>query len=353
MLFKSVTQTITQAKKEFGTSKDKTTIIVAVSGGEDSVVLLDALCSLRNTLRLELVIAHVDHGLRATSERDARFVKKLANKLGLPFYFHKAPNKPANENLEAWARNVRYEFFTSLIERIEADMIVTAHHLQDRAETLLFRLFTGRIATSACTTELIDSKRKVVRPLLNISQEEITTYRKEKKLEFVFDETNDDLDRTRNNIRHNVIPFLAEHCNPSIITTLSFVADRFADDDKYLEKLAQIEFESVLYTNTVSYFKSKDRAIGWRVLRLLAKDVLGEVTERIGYKAYQRALSGILDESGEKREFELGFGCSLICDNKLILFVKKDSKINKQHKKSPNIRNISETFQKYLKIGNN
>lgn len=176
--------------------------VVAVSGGVDSVVLLDMLSKQPD---LELIVAHLDHGIRENSARDRLFVEQLAKKYALPFEY--AEGKLGPKASEQTARQARYDFLESIREKYGADGVVTAHHQDDVLETVILNLIrgTGRKGLSSLKTS-----DTIQRPLLEFSKQEITDYAQKRNLQWQEDETNTDTTYLRNWIRHKVVPKLSE-----------------------------------------------------------------------------------------------------------------------------------------------
>jgi tRNA(Ile)-lysidine synthetase-like protein len=176
--------------------------VVAVSGGIDSMVLLDVV---RKLSGVEVVVAHFDHGMRPDSRQDREFVEKTASKYGLPFIYERA-ELGANAS-EATARDARYAFLRRVQTEQGARAILTAHHQDDLIETAIINILrgTGRkgLASLRSTDELI-------RPLLAISKQEIIAYAAHHKLQWREDSTNSNDNYLRNYIRHQVIPKLGE-----------------------------------------------------------------------------------------------------------------------------------------------
>jgi len=171
--------------------------IVAVSGGVDSVVLLDMLSQNRS---LKLVVAHFDHGIREDSADDAQFVKDLAAQYGLPFESERV--ELGAEASEAEARQKRYDFLRRLFVQYNADAIVTAHHQDDLIETSMLNIVrgTGRHGLTSLKT-----RPGLMRPLLGVQKQELLDYAHEHKLSWREDSTNVDTKYLRNKIRHDVI----------------------------------------------------------------------------------------------------------------------------------------------------
>ncbi len=173
------------------------TYIVAVSGGVDSVVLLDLLHKQPN---LKLIVAHFDHGIRDNSAKDSQFVQQLANSLGLQFELGSA--KLGKDASEEQARDARYAFLHKLKNEHNALQIVTAHHSDDIVETIILNLIRG---TGWRGLSSLRSTDHLLRPLLDYTKSDILNYAKDNKLEWVEDSTNQDIKYLRNEIRHNVV----------------------------------------------------------------------------------------------------------------------------------------------------
>lgn len=176
------------------------TYVVAVSGGVDSVVLLDLL---NKQPKLRLIVAHFDHGIREDSAGDAEFVKNLAKASGLTFKLGQGElGSKASEDV---ARRARYEFLFDVETRHKADAIITAHHQDDVIETIIINLIrgTGRKGLSS-----LSSRDNVIRPLLNTSKADLITYARANNLTWHEDSTNADTNYLRNWIRHHVTPKL-------------------------------------------------------------------------------------------------------------------------------------------------
>lgn len=173
------------------------TYIVAVSGGVDSVVLLDLLNKQPN---LKLIVAHFDHGIRDDSAKDSQFVQKLASKVGMRFELGSA--KLGKNASEEQARDARYAFLHKLKETHQARQIITAHHSDDIIETIILNIVRG---TGWRGLSSLRSTEHLARPLLDYTKADILQYAKENSLEWVEDSTNQDLKYLRNEIRHNVM----------------------------------------------------------------------------------------------------------------------------------------------------
>jgi len=221
--------------------KDK--ILVAVSGGADSLTLLFKLNSLKNRMGLTLHIAHLDHMLRPDSGKDAAFVKKLGEKLRIPVTIKSINLKTRHikGSLEELAREARLDFLINLAKKIKADKIALGHNLDDQAETVLMRLIRG---TGLSGLSGISAKRKIknaifIRPLLETSRRQIEYFLKRKGVKPRIDSTNRKDLFFRNKIRHNLIPLLKNKYNQNIVDALANLAESASYDYEYLDSVAR------------------------------------------------------------------------------------------------------------------
>jgi tRNA(Ile)-lysidine synthase len=216
-------------------------IMVGVSGGRDSVALLHALVGAGYK---QIIVCHLDHGLRAESDADAWFVAELAQRYELPFEADRVDTQAlADEHklsLEAAARAARYEFFTQVARAHWCPRLVLAHHADDQVETLLLNLFrgSGRAGLSAMrplsVREILGARMELHRPLLGVWREEIAAYAKAQRLQFHEDASNTDPRFTRNRLRHDMVPLLEESFGREIKRALWRTADILSAEEEFL-----------------------------------------------------------------------------------------------------------------------
>lgn len=210
-------------------------VIVAVSGGPDSVCLAHLLASLQRRQKFEVLIAHLNHALRgAESDQDADFVQKFAASLKITFVSKKLQKPPQNENA---ARQARYLFLEKVRRDHKAHRIAVAHNSDDQAETLLLHFLRGAGLRGLCGMQY--HQNKVIRPLLNCSRAEILTYLQKKKLTYRADRTNLDTRILRNRVRHLLLPLLEHEFNPQIRQNLLNLGQIAQEANAYLENQAQ------------------------------------------------------------------------------------------------------------------
>lgn len=217
--------------------------VVAVSGGVDSVVLLDLL--LRAGFA-NLAVAHFHHGLRgAAADRDAEFVGDLAAKHGLPFILGRGDTrtraKKHKESIEEAARNLRRKFLVRAARKHGAQTVFLAHHAGDAAETVLFHLARGGgprgLSAMRKLSLLGDSGIVLARPMLGLHRDEIEAHARRRRLGFRTDETNASPEHTRNRIRLDIFPALARAVGFDPVPPMARAAEILAAEDEWIEAL--------------------------------------------------------------------------------------------------------------------
>jgi tRNA(Ile)-lysidine synthase len=215
-------------------------LVVGLSGGADSVALLDALVMLRERRGFRSVGAHLDHRLRPESVDDVTFCRSLCENLAVPFHTASADvrSRARRERggLEQAARRERYRFLHRVRKETGAVAIAVAHTRDDQAETLLLRLLRGAGATGL--GGMRPRRGLILRPLLGISREQVVSYLGERGLAWREDVTNLDLDLQRNRVRHELMPYLEARFNPSLRRGLARTAGLLADEAAHLRNEA-------------------------------------------------------------------------------------------------------------------
>lgn len=262
------------------------TLIVALSGGADSTALLDLLGRLPG-FDLRLVAAHLNHCLRgAESDGDEEFCRSLADDRGIPIEIMRVDVKhyaaAGGLNLEDAGRRARIAFLEQIREKHCAVAIVTAHHGDDQAETVLMRLLRGSGMTGLSGMQY-RNRRGHLRPLLDVTRAEIERYLAELGLAWREDASNRDLDFLRNRVRYELLPLLEQY-NPAIRRTLTATAAILSDENALLDSLAERAFEacwrsshdSSLVCGTAG-FKAHPPALQRRMLRLACLRLAGNL----------------------------------------------------------------------------
>lgn len=262
------------------------TVIVAVSGGADSMALLHFLHRHKETLGVTLGAAHLEHGMRGeTSLQDAAYVQRMCDERNIPLYMRhahmSATPRPTGIGVEEWGRHLRYDFFEELALEHNAK-IATAHTLSDNAETVLFRAIRG--AGPRGMAGIPPVRDVFVRPLLEVSRQQVETYCEEQSLNYIFDCTNADLQYSRNLLRLQVMPLL-EQAHPGAVGALG----RLAADMRQVDALLS-EQAAALLTET-------KRGQGYDAVTLLAAPqpiLLHALAALVGPSATRAMLENLL-----------------------------------------------------------
>ncbi len=214
-------------------------VVLAVSGGADSMALLEVMCRLRDALSLQLVAVHVHHGLRGEeADRDADFTKQQCEMRGIPLKtLHTDVAKAAQvgETVEQAGRRIRYAFLEEIRAQYGYAHIATAHHADDNLETVWLHMVRGSGLHGLCG--IPPRNGRVIRPLLSQTRADIETYCALAGVEFVTDSTNTDTVYSRNFIRQRVAPLLKQ-LNPKVTEACTRMTNRLREEDAYLESVA-------------------------------------------------------------------------------------------------------------------
>lgn len=188
-------------------------IILAVSGGVDSVVLFHLMQDIPKERRPEIVVAHINHELRSEARQEEDFVRQLASRYGVSIQtFTWLESDHPESGIEEAARTIRYTFFKKVMGETSADAVMTAHHLDDQVETVLMKLVRGSSIEQVLGIEESQPflKGQLIRPLLSFSKEEIYHFAQNRGISYMEDSTNQELDFSRNRFRNTIIPLLKE-----------------------------------------------------------------------------------------------------------------------------------------------
>ena len=207
-----VTQ-LEQVLERYGVLNNRAKVIIAVSGGVDSVVLLHLIQSISTAKRPKIIVAHINHKLRPESKQEENLVREQAQIYGLPFYMRTWPKTDhPSSGIEEAARNVRYNFLKELMLETKSDSVMTAHHQDDQVETILMKLTRG--STLEQMTGIEESQPfdqgLLIRPLLSMTKEEIYQYAESNNLVYMEDSSNQTLDYTRNRFRNLILPLFKD-----------------------------------------------------------------------------------------------------------------------------------------------
>ncbi len=248
------------------------TVIVAVSGGADSMCLLHFFNKISSKRNFNIICAHVNHGIRgAEADRDESFVRDFCEKNSIEFraahYNVPEISSKTGESEEECGRRLRYGFFSSICENAK---IATAHHLNDSIETAIFNLARGTGLKGL--TGIPAMRGNIIRPLIECTREETEYYLKANNIDYITDSTNLKDDYSRNAVRHNVIPVLKK-INPSFESVFLSCTEVLTDTESYLEKVTDAEYERLNKNMrfSVSDINALDSIIRSRLIKKIAE----------------------------------------------------------------------------------
>ena len=282
-------QKVLETIKKYNLIQNGDKIVLGVSGGPDSISMLDILNEIRidetNNLDFNIVVAHVNHMIREEAGEDLEFVKNFCNKIGVEFYSKSIDiQKIANTNkigTEEAGRNARYEFFDEILEKTNSNKIAIAHNKNDKVETIIMNILRGSGIAGLKGIEPIKNN-KYIRPLIEGERYEIENYCKEKNIEARIDRTNFENVYTRNKIRNIIIPYIKKEFNPNIIQTMDRLSELVKEDDEYLEKLVEQKYQEMLLEEKtkeividLKKFNKEEKVIKSRILLYTIARLLG------------------------------------------------------------------------------
>lgn len=306
-------------------------LLLAVSGGLDSVALLDLFFKLKDTFELELSVIHVHHGIRGEeADADLRFVQKLALRYGLRFYKKKVDaiklTREQGLSLEEAARILRYQAFAGVLDETGYTKVATAHTANDQAETILDHLLrgSGHLGLSGMSRK----REAYMRPLLKITREELRTYVNEHGLSYRQDSSNEDLRYKRNRIRKELIPYLEKYFNGNVIQTLNRTSEIFFENEQFLTTYADNAFKSLVSIQKkneiileikgfLSYFNIIRKYIVFRACLALSIARPTLTFDKL------KEIIQVIEQGKIGKKVQLGSECELFVDHDGIVLKKK------------------------------
>ena len=314
-------------------------VLIGVSGGADSIALLEFFVSVKEKYDLDICVAHIEHGIRGEdSVNDAEFVKNYCKKLGVNFYLKTidAPNlaKKAKMGVEEYSRMARYDFFNT----IECDKIATAHNLTDNIETLLFRLARGTGLKGACSIPAV--RGKIIRPFIEVSSGEIRKWCNDNNIPYRVDCTNSDSAYSRNLIRLEILPLfekLNANYQDNIENFISDVNEDYAFIDDYVKSI----YPKIVKNNEIDLPKLNELDLS------IKKRILIMFFDENGYSLNRIHLQSVIDitlKSGKTQIKENVFAISA----KGKIRIAKFNDLNKKDEFVTKILNIDEFKDKNI-----
>ncbi len=280
-------QKVLETIRKYNLIEDGDKIVLGVSGGPDSICMLDNLREVKEEqiIEFEIYVAHINHMIREEAIDDEKYVQEYCKKYNIECFVKRADvQKIASEKkigTEEAGRKVRYDFFEEVLQKTESNKIAIAHNKNDKIETIIMHLLRGSGLSGLKGIEPIRDN-KYIRPLLECERTEIEQYCEDKKLNPRIDKTNFENEYTRNKIRNIVIPYIKKEFNPNIIQTLSRLSDLATDESNYIELQTQKAFEKILIakekeqiTLNLKEFNKQDKVIKNRLILYTTKELMG------------------------------------------------------------------------------
>ena len=261
-------------------------VVVAVSGGPDSMCLLDNLFYLREQLKIEkIVVAHLNHMIREEAKSETEYVEDYCKRHNIEFYvkYMDILRKAEEQKIgtEEAGRNERYSFFDEVAQKVNANKIAIAHNSNDNAETVLMHLLRGS-GVSGLGGIKPYREGKFIRPLIKCKRNEIEQYCEDNKLYPKYDKSNNDNTYTRNRIRNELIPYIQKEFNPNIIETMDRLSELVLDEEEYMEKTTNKAFENIVIeekntfiTIDLKKFNLLEYVIKTRLILYITKKIFG------------------------------------------------------------------------------
>ena len=298
-------------------------IIIALSGGIDSTVLLYLIKKISVEYNLTTFVVHINYNLRGKeSYENEKFVRNLCNKWGMPLVTHhvEIDNK---SNLESKARKIRFSIFRDLLQKYEFNKIALGHNKNDHVETLLLNLFRG--CGIGGMKGIIPKSKDIIRPLLIFTRKEITEFANENNIEFSEDSSNSSLIFDRNKIRHQIIAEVENSLNPKVVDKISESSWIFQQTDSFLQFYCEEIFPAIVKKVDKDHFilnldKQKNKDI---ILFYIVKKIFGLITgsEQDFFSVHFKAISNLI-RSNEGKYIQLPKGVFVIKDKQFLSFTK-------------------------------
>ena len=279
-------QKVIQTIKKYNLINSGDKIILGVSGGPDSIAMLDILRQLMSELKFDIFVVHINHNIRGKdADEDEKYVKKYCQKYNIKFFAKKidVPTIAKNEKIgtEEAGRKVRYEYFEEILKETKSNKIAIAHNKNDKVETIIMHLLRGSGISGLKGIEPIRGN-KFIKPLIECDRQEIEKYCRENNLQPRIDKTNFENEYTRNKIRNIVIPYIKKEFNPNIIETITRLAEVVSSEDDFIENIANENYKKLLIIEEKNRIELKlkefnllDEVLKNRIILITAKKMFG------------------------------------------------------------------------------
>ena len=265
--------------------KSGDSIVLGVSGGPDSICMLNILYKLSKILNFNIVVAHINHMIRQEAICDEEYVENFCNKLNIPIYIKREDvikiAKEGKIGTEEAGRNIRYNFFEEILRKTNSNKIATAHNLNDNAETMLMNIFRGTGLTGLKGIEK-NREDKYIRPLIDCMRNEIEEYCNKNNLNPKIDKTNMENIYTRNKIRNICIPYIEKEFNSNIIKTLGRLSEIVCEETEYINSIIKVEYGKILVERTKKEIVLDLKQLNKLEMAIKKRLILYTISELIG-----------------------------------------------------------------------
>lgn len=279
-------QKVIETIKKYNLINSKDKIVLGVSGGPDSIAMLDILRQIKDEMNFEMYVAHINHNIRGKeADADEEYVKKYCEKYNIKCFSKKidVPTIAQDKKIgtEEAGREVRYNYFEEVLIETKSNKIAIAHNKNDKVETIIMHILRG---SGISGLKGIEPKRdeKYIRPLIECDRTEIEKYCEDNKLNPRIDKTNFENEYTRNKIRNIVIPYIKQEFNPNIIETITRLSDVIASEDRYIEDTSIVEYKKICILEStdkielkLKEFNKLDKVIQNRIILLSVRKIFG------------------------------------------------------------------------------
>lgn len=274
--------------------KNNDKIVIGLSGGPDSMCLLNVLLELKNKYNLTIICAHINHGLRIESEEEKDFVQKYCEKNNVIFEYLKIDKYKNNKFSEEEARAKRYNFFNQIIKKYQANYLMTAHHGDDLLETILMRIVRGSTLSGFIGIPKVSENKdyKIIRPLLYCGKNDILEYLDKNNIPYCLDKSNESEKYTRNRYRKQMLPFLKNEDNKVHLKFLQY-SEELQKYNEYLNKIINEKINNIYVENKIVINKllEEDKFIQEKIIEYVIKDIQKEEQ----FNITKKGLKNILD----------------------------------------------------------
>ena len=274
--------------KKYNLIENGDKIILAVSGGPDSISMLDILNNIKNDknidINFEIIIAHVNHMIRKEASEDEEYVRKFCEKREIEFYSKSIDvQKMANNNkigTEEAGRKARYEFFDEILKKTNSNKIAIAHNRNDSVETVIMHILRGSGISGLKGIE--PRRERYIRPLIECERKEIEEYCYENNLKPKIDKSNFENIYTRNKIRNVVIPYIKNEFNENIVKTISRLSELVSEEEDYMDKQIKKIYKDILITEEKSEIQLDLRKFNNQEKVIKSRLILYTITRSFG-----------------------------------------------------------------------